>query len=140
MSKIARGELGGQENAKRLRTYIDVLRADRRGVPARGDGPNLSAIAKACGFDRGVFYSNEEVKLLLNEAWEELGLDNGRPEPTTAYEAARLKDEAKSRGDSRVSGLEQEVLLLRAENAQLKAEHAKYKALQRLMIETGRMP
>lgn len=139
MSKV-RGELGGQENAKRLRAYIDALRADRRGVPARGSGPNLSAIAKACGFDRGVFYSNQEVKLLLNDAWEQLGLDDGMPDPTTAYEVARLKDEAKSPGNGRVDSLEKEVLLLRSENAQLKAEAAKYKALQQLMISTGRMP
>lgn len=139
MSKV-RGELGGQENAKRLRAYLDVLRADRRGVPTRGNGPNLSAIAKACGFDRGVFYSNLDVKLLLNEAWEELGLDDGRSEPTTAYEAARLKDEMKSPRNGRIDGLEQEVLLLRAENAQLKADAAKYKALQQLMISSGRIP
>jgi len=138
--KRLRGEHGGEENVRRFNTYVAALRKEKRGLPARNGGPNLSAIAKVCGFDRGVFYSNEGVKLLLNEAWEELGLDDGRPEPTTAYEAARLKDEAKSRGNSRIDGLEQEVLLLRAENAQLKAEAAKYKALQQLMIATGRMP
>jgi hypothetical protein len=140
MLKAPRGELGGLENAKRFRSYVDSLRAEGRGLPARNGGPNLSAIAKACGFDRGVFYANEEAKLLLDEAWVELGLADGRVEPSTAYEAARLKEESKSRGDSRSNSLEQEVLRLRAENAQLKVEIARFKAIQMLMAETGRMP
>lgn len=99
--KRVRGELGGFENVKRLHTYIDALRKDRRGLPQRAGGPNLSAIAKACGFDRGVFYTNEEAKFLLDDAQRELGLDHEVRQPSSAFEAARLKDEIKAPLDKR---------------------------------------
>jgi hypothetical protein len=118
-----RGVAGGDDNARRLIDYIGGLRAERRGLPARDGRPNLSVIAQACGFDRGVFYTNQRAKLLLDEATAEVGLDDGWPAPATAFEAAQIREEAKARTDSRSKALEEEILRLRAENARLKAEN-----------------
>ena len=135
-----RGAAKGEENVRRLRAYLDALRAERRGLPARDGRPNLSVVAEACGFDRGVFYANQAAKVLLDEATTALGLDDGRPEPADAFEAAHIRQEIKARVDGRTKALEEEVLRLRAENARLKAENERMRALRVLMAETGRMP
>jgi hypothetical protein len=135
-----RGAAKGQENAQRLAVYFAALRAEKRGLPARDGRPNLSVIAHACGFDRGVFYANQTAKVMLDDAVAELGLDDGRPYPANAFEAAQLRDETKVRGEGRSRALEDELLRLRAENAQLRAELVRLRAVQNLMANMGRMP
>lgn len=135
-----RGALGGDENVRRIREHLEKLRVEGRALPARDGKPNLSVIAQACGFDRGVFYSNQMVKMLLDEAMGLLGLDDGQPKPEHAFAEARLREEAKARSDVRSKALEEEVLRLRAENARLKAENERFRALRTLMAETGRLP
>ncbi len=135
-----RGELGALENVRRLNTYLAALRAEKRSLPARADAPNLTAIAKACGFDRGVFYQNEMAKILLDEAWRELGADNEQTKPATAFEAVQLKNEVKKKADVRTKGLEDELIRLRAENAALRAENLRLIAIRRMVVEAGRIP
>lgn len=125
---------------RRLSDYLEALRAEGRSLPAWGGRPNLRVIAEACGFDRGVFYSNQAAKVLLDEAQGRLGLDDGAPAPATAFEGARLRAEAKGRGEARMSSLEDEVIRLRAENARLGRENAQLRAVRDLMAETGRVP
>jgi hypothetical protein len=135
-----RGVGGGEDNARRLSEYIGGLRAVQRGLPSRDGKPNLSVIAEACGFDRGVFYTNQAAKMLLDGATAELGLDNGLPPAGTAFDEARIREEVKAKADRRTKELEEEVLRLRAENARLKSENERFKAIRTLMAETGRMP
>jgi hypothetical protein len=135
-----RGVQKGEENVRRLSVYLDELAAERRGLPARDGRPNLSIIAEACGFDRGVFYTNQKAKMLLDDAHRRLGLDTGAPADLTEFDKARLREESKSRTDSRSKSLEEEVLRLRAENASLRAENGRYRALRELLAKTGRVP
>ena len=135
-----RGVVGGEDNARRLSEYIGGLRAVQRGLPSRDGKPTLSVIAHACGFARGVFYTNQAVKMLLDGATAEVGLDNGLPPPGTAFDEARIREEVKAKADRRTKELEEEVLRLRAANARLKSENERFKAIRTLMAETGRMP
>jgi hypothetical protein len=134
-----RGVQQGEENVRRLNVYIKELSAEKRGLPARDGRPNLSIIAEACGFDRGVFYSNQKAKVILDEAYRGLGLDIGVAADLTAFEEAQLREESKSRADNRSKSLEQEILRLRAEIASLRAENARYRALRELLANTGRV-
>ncbi len=135
-----RGVQKGEENVRRLSIYLDELAAEKRGLPARDGRPNLSVIAEVCGFDRGVFYSNQAAKMLLDDARRRLGLDTGAPADLTAFEQARLREESKARSDGRSKSLEEEVLRLRADNASLRAENERYRALRQLLADTGRLP
>lgn len=65
---MARGVQQSEENVRRLKALIDLLDSQNRGLPARDGRPNLSALGEACQFDRGVFYSNQKAKLLLDDA------------------------------------------------------------------------
>lgn len=51
----------GAENANALRLHLDDLWTRQEPLPRRAGKPNLTSIAAACGFDRGVFYSNPAV-------------------------------------------------------------------------------
>lgn len=133
-----RGVRQGEENVRRLTVYLQELSSEKRGLPARDGRPNLSVIAEACGFDRGVFYANQKAKFLLDEAYRRLGLDAGARADLTAFDEARLREESKSRADIRSKSLEEEVLRLRAEIASLRAENARYRALRELLANTGR--
>jgi hypothetical protein len=136
-----RGAQRGEENAARLQAYLDGLGANSRGLPKRDGKPNLSVIAAACGFDRGVFYTNEAAKLLLDEAIVALGLDDGRPTAApSAFDEARIHEEGKVRADGRTKALEEEVIRLRAESARLRSENDRLRAIRTLMADTGRVP
>jgi hypothetical protein len=102
-----RGVQKGEENVRRLGVYLDEMTAEGRGLPARDGRPNLSVIAEACAFDRGVFYSNQTAKMLLDDAHRRLGLETGVPVDNTAFEQARLREEGKARSDGRSRSLEE---------------------------------
>jgi hypothetical protein len=135
-----RGVPKGEENVRLLGVYVAELATMRRGLPARDGRPNLSVIADACGFDRGVFYNNDAAKEVLDKAHRRLGLDTGTADEMPAFDQAWLREEGKVRDDGRSKSLEEEVLRLRAENASLRAENARYRALRELLAETGRLP
>jgi len=48
-----------------LQEYLEGLRKQKLPLPKRGTSPNKRAIAKACGFDRNVFYKCMQVANLL---------------------------------------------------------------------------
>ena len=135
-----RGVQKGEENVRLLGVYLEALASEKRGLPAHDGRPNLSIIAEACAFNRGVFYSNQTAKMLLDDAHRRLGLDTGTPADLNAFEQARLREEGKARSDRRSRSLEDEVLRLRAENAGLRAENERYRALRQFLAETGRVP
>ena len=60
-----------------------------------------------------------------------LGLDTGEPDDLTEFDRVRLTDEGKARADARSTALEEELLLLRTENAGLRAENDQIPALRR---------
>lgn len=141
MNSAIRGVKGAEENIRRVTSYISGLELAGRGVPWRGSGPNLSLIATACGFDRGVFYSNTTARALIDDAVVRLGRDSGTHTSTSRTPSVgSIADDAKEVRNRRTSDLESEILLLRAENAQLREDNGRFRALQRLMVETGRMP
>jgi hypothetical protein len=51
----------GAEHAGALRIHLEDLWKRQEPLPRRAGKPNLTSIAAACGFDRGVFYSNPAV-------------------------------------------------------------------------------
>ena len=77
---------------------------------------------------------------MLDLAIAELGLDFGGPQPANEFEAAQLANEQKVRGEGRTRVLEEELLRLRAENAQMRAELIRLRALTAVMEQTGLMP
>ena len=61
------GQEIGQEHAKAVEAYVKDLWKRQEPLPRRAGRPNLTRIATACGFDRGVFYANDAVERALDE-------------------------------------------------------------------------
>lgn len=57
-----------------LRRYLEDLACSGVRLPRKGSVPNKAKIARACGFDRGLFSTNAEIGDLLRRANHEDGL------------------------------------------------------------------
>jgi hypothetical protein len=66
-------DLGGDEN--RLRVYLDDLSGKGQPLPRRAGKPNLAVIARACGFDRNVFYRHAAMMRVLEEFAANSGIE-----------------------------------------------------------------
>lgn len=134
-----RGEQGGEENVRKFIDYVDALVKVGQKLPMRDGRANLSAMATACGFDRGVFYTNHALKALLDEAVDSVGLQQ-RTAQSSASRSSRAPSPVAGTAAFSSGASDSEILALRAEVRQLKSELARYEPIRRLMAEKGRMP
>lgn len=106
----------GREHAARLEAYL----AEIDHLPSRAGKPNMTAIARACGFDRQVLYKNPACVSMLEAALEERGLD--APEARDCQEGAGLVAASKLREvEQRNSALEKKISEMRARIVGLEA-------------------
>jgi hypothetical protein len=118
------------EHFRTLKQYLDTVES----LPARGGKLNISAVAEACGFDRGVLYTNPECNRLLKSVLEERGLGGL---------AERDEDQADERRrilEHRVNQLEQRNAALMAENEELRAKVRQFEHIEDHVVATGRLP
>jgi hypothetical protein len=87
------------EHAETLRLHLEHLWKRQEPLPRRAGRPNLTSLAAACGFDRGVFYSNEVVaahletyekrdRIRFYDKLEEAELKRDKAESTAKYDRA----------------------------------------------------
>jgi AcrR family transcriptional regulator len=134
MSESARPAMGGQQVGQAyvaaLETYLQGLRDEGKGLPARGGKVSTSAIALAAGVDRQSLYKNPHCRALLEAAAQEMGLAG-----IEARDVAQSKDDAK---DRRIQTLEAQLASLTAEVHGLRAKLAQYGHIEAHMAATGR--
>ncbi|MBB5052217.1 hypothetical protein HNQ36_002191 [Afipia massiliensis] len=118
------------EHFRTLKHYLDTVES----LPARGGKLNVSAVAEACGFDRGVLYTNPECNRLLKAVLEEKGLGGfAERDDDPADERRRILEH-------RVNQLEQRNAALMAENEELRAKVRQFGHIENHVITTGRLP
>jgi hypothetical protein len=119
----------GEEHVCRLQAYIDSV--DK--LPSRGGKLNVSAVAMACQFDRGVLYNNPRCKELIASAVAQKGLVG-----IVARDATDPEDKAVVRLERRVHDLEQLNAALKAEVFELRRQLARSQIVEEHTIDTGR--
>ncbi|MDH6264546.1 MULTISPECIES: hypothetical protein [Pseudomonadota] len=122
-----------QENVDGLIEYLEGRRGQP--LPRYGVELNRSAIAKACGFDRKVFQTNPRCARILDEADAA-----DRKVNLTRLEQAEAVREQKGKVDADRAELEAQNLRLMAENASLRRETERWRRMNALMTETGKLP
>lgn len=132
------GAQQGAENVARLQKYVATLKAAGRPLPAVRGKLNLTAIAKACGFDRGVFYDNVAAAAVVDEAAAELGIEGIAHRLETA--PIREEDDLVRSLRERIRRLEQDKAALTAEVQGLRARLRRTEHLEEHMVETGWLP
>lgn len=104
-------------------------------LPRTGTELNKSAIARACGFDRQVFRTNPRCAQLLAAAEAA-----DRPTGETALSKAQEARETITKSDREMLALEEQNVRLMVENAALRRELDRYRQLNAIIAQTGRLP
>ncbi|EJG1749311.1 TPA: VPA1267 family protein [Vibrio parahaemolyticus] len=141
----------GQELAKENIEKFEGWRAsltddDYREMEYRGN-LKRSAIAKGCGFAKSVLQQNPAVKKLLGELESDLRVRGVLP-PLKEKKSCPDKepqelDQAQIKRDKQgvhTRRLEQRVVELEAENAELKRKLERFDALSSALADVGRLP
>lgn len=123
----------GREYAARLEDYLASIDT----IPSRSGKPNMTAIARACGFDRQVLYKNPACVALIEAAVDERGLDaevaRGSPEGSDWVPASKLRE-----AEKRNNALEKKVSELRARIVGLEAMLRRREIVDEELIAQGR--
>jgi hypothetical protein len=130
------GKSGVTVAEEHVQSLIAVLERYReRPLPRSGVELNKSAIARECGFDRKVFQTNPRCADLLDRAERE-----DRERHLNRMDQAELRREEAAKTDKDRAELEAQNLRLMAENASLRLDLERFRRLERLMAETGKLP
>jgi hypothetical protein len=118
----------GADHVKRLQEYLSSTAA----LPLRNGKVNATAIAKACGFDRNVLYTNPGAKSLLDAAAARIGAEgiDVASRPADGDDRARLQ--------RKINKLEQEAAANRAEIDELRRRLRRLEHVETHFMETGR--
>ena len=127
------GVVIAQEHVQRLAAVLEQYRD--KPLPRYGTEVNQSVLARECGFDRKVFQTNPRCAALLSQADQ-----TDRGQRLSQMDQAEFRREAKGKTDKDRANLEAQNLRLMAENMSLRLELERYRRLERLMAETGKMP
>jgi hypothetical protein len=65
----------GDAHVEALQAYLSNLRGANVALSRRGDKVHLTAVAKACGFNREVLYQNPRCKAASRRSRGQLGFD-----------------------------------------------------------------
>lgn len=122
----------GDGHVEALRSYLNDLNAAGGRLPHRGGKVHLTAVAKACGFNREVLYQNPRCKALLTEAATSLGLAASELRPEGQRNAATAALER------RIGQLERQNASLYAEAHELRRRLRQFEGIEAVMTESGR--
>lgn len=125
----------GAEHAETLKAHLESLWERQEPLPRRAGRPNLTTIAAACGFDRGVFYSNEAVASRL-AAYEEKDRIRFYDKLEQA-EQMRDRSEAAAKYDR---GMVERVIELEALVSSQARELERLRRLEAMMCKEGVLP
>jgi hypothetical protein len=114
-----------KEYTKRLRDNVEPL-------PERSGKINVSAVAEACGFDRGRFYSNKEANDILDDYALEFGLRGIEVRDSQ-------EDSEKLFLEQRVNELEKRIAAQFAEIEELRYQLAQYRHIENILVEGKRV-
>ncbi len=130
------GKSGREVAEENVQALVAVLSGyGDRPLPRYNGELNRSKLAEECGFDRKVFQTNPRCAQLVREAEEA-----DRTRHLDQLARAELAHEDKAKLDADRAALEAQNLRLMVENASLRAELERFRRMERLMTETGKLP
>ena len=123
-----RGEQGAIRNITKLKAYIEGLKSAGCQLPQVGGKPNLSRIAKDCGFGRGVLYDNQDAIKILEKEIGDLGLETPQK-----YLERGIVSVTKIDPNSLIAAKEREIKRLQQNLAALAAENTDLRKKNRIL-------
>jgi len=137
---MSNGQIKGQENLDAVKQWVaerdavgDYGEYERRGIV------NRSVLFDELNISRSTFGSNAQIRAIIEEA--DKRWFGTKEADTKAHKAARERSEKKvAATNAEVNKLMDQIVKLKAENAQLKRENEKYAAMKEILLETGHLP
>lgn len=137
---MSNGVQKGKDNALAVQQWIaerdatgDYGEYERRGII------NRSALFDELGIPRSSMGSNDQIRQMIEAA--DVRWFGEKEADTKAHKAARERSEKRvASTNAEVSKLMDQIVKLKAENAQLKRENEKYAAMKEVLLETGYQP
>ncbi|MCD0188363.1 MULTISPECIES: hypothetical protein [unclassified Acinetobacter] len=137
---MSNGVQKGKDNALAVQQWIaerdatgDYGEYERRGII------NRSALFDELGIPRSSMGSNNKIRQMIEAA--DVRWFGEKEADIKAQKAARERSEKRvASTNAEVSKLMDQIVKLKAENAQLKRENEKYAAMKEVLLETGYQP
>lgn len=103
---------------------------------------SISRVAKECGLNRDVFYTNPEIRDIHWSALNRRLEDEGVLKPRVANPANDLPHQRRdnSVNDARIKQIQEESEAVKAENRELRRQLEKLKGIDEILHSTGRLP
>lgn len=128
------GSALGRKNAARLEDYL----ASIDHLPVRAGRINVTAVARACGFDRQVLYTNPACRALLKAAAsKERGVGGEATQSVLSGEESMVPLKKLREAERRVGTLEKKVSELRARIVGLETRLRRQDTIENELIARG---
>ena len=103
---------------------------------------SVSRVARECGLNRDVFYSNPDIRTVHWPALVKRLEDEGvlKIRVAAPSEAVVGRRERSSFNDSRIKQIQEENEAVKAENRELRKQLEKFKGMEEVLHTTGRLP
>lgn len=138
-----RGSNGVQDGQRNVETFLAWSANVHDFKPYVYQGVlNVARVARECGLNRDVFYTNPDIRDIhwpaLNQRLEDAGLLKARiANPATVVLQARRRD---PRDDARIKQIQEEAESVKAENRELRRQLERLKGIDEILHTTGRLP
>lgn len=103
---------------------------------------SISRVARECGLNRDVFYTNPEISNVhwpaLNKRLEDEGVL--KPRVANPAEATPRRPKSSVVSDARIKQIQEESEAVKAENRELRRQLDKLKGIDEILHTTGRLP
>lgn len=134
------GVLDGERNTQK---FLDWLTNAEDFKPYIHQGVlSVSKVARECGLNRDVFYTNREIRDVhwpaLNKRLEDEGIL--KPRIANPVEVIRQPPQRSAASEARVKQIQEENEAVKAENRELRKQLEKLKGIDEILHTTGRLP
>lgn len=139
----ARRSNGVQDGERNTQAFLTWLRSVKDFKPYIHQGLlSISRVARECGLNRDVFYTNPEIRDVHWPALNERLAHEGvlRPRVANAVEAVRKAPQRSPTNEARIKQIQEENEAVKAENRELRVQLEKLKGIDEVLQTTGRLP
>ena len=139
----AKGSNGIKDGLLNEQTFVDWLTNVDDFKPYIHQGVlSISRVARECGLNRDVFYTNPEIRdshwPALNKRLEDEGVLKLRV--AKPAEIVQRQHQRSATSDARIKQIQEENEAVKAENRELRRQLDKFKGIDEILHTTGRLP
>lgn len=138
-----KGSNGIQDGQRNVETFLDWAAHVKDFKPFIHQGLlSVARVAKECGLNRDVFYTNPDIRDIHLPALNKRLEDEGVLRPRVANPVREMPRQRRGNAvsDARIKQIQEESEAVKAENRELRKQLERLKGIDEILHETGRVP